>query len=354
MKELTYILGAGASFQSIPVVKTFPKRFDKFIKALQSVYQKNESVDKRDRFNSLYNRCINLCKEFESHQSFDTYFKKLFHTKSIDKIKIAKKILNLYFIWEHLNKDYDIVSEKIEGDVFLKQAGIDKRYDALIAGLLQPISGKAEPYCKVNFITWNYDLNLLSSLKNYFFPNDTFEELLKEKIKIEKGIWVIEDKISIINMNGYFYSSKFNSLSSLDENYAFDDFIYKKINTNGYFEDTHTDNDAEQIKFAWEEVSEISSTVEIAKEKIENSGNIIVIGYTFPLYNRLIDLKYLKQTDLIKKNIIIQDPNADLIKQNIKDIYGIGQRGNIKAITDCDSFYVPSTIFGIKEMDPGN
>jgi hypothetical protein len=27
MSELTYILGAGASYQSMPVVKTFPSRF---------------------------------------------------------------------------------------------------------------------------------------------------------------------------------------------------------------------------------------------------------------------------------------------------------------------------------------
>ena len=30
-QELTYILGAGASYQSIPVVKTFNKRFDNLL-----------------------------------------------------------------------------------------------------------------------------------------------------------------------------------------------------------------------------------------------------------------------------------------------------------------------------------
>lgn len=34
MAELTYILGAGASYQSMPVVKTFPKRFEAFTKSV--------------------------------------------------------------------------------------------------------------------------------------------------------------------------------------------------------------------------------------------------------------------------------------------------------------------------------
>ncbi len=39
-----------------------------------------------------------LAESFENHQSFDTYFKKLFHTNEIALIKKYKKLLNLYFI----------------------------------------------------------------------------------------------------------------------------------------------------------------------------------------------------------------------------------------------------------------
>jgi hypothetical protein len=36
-EELTYILDAGASYQSLPVVKTFPKRFKMFLIYMQNI-----------------------------------------------------------------------------------------------------------------------------------------------------------------------------------------------------------------------------------------------------------------------------------------------------------------------------
>ncbi len=93
-KELTYILGAGASFQSIPVVKTFPARFMKFsnfIVSLQSDYQRTLDYDSKvyNNITKLKEWSQSLQKAFKSHQSFDTYFKKLFHTviQSVQKRK---------------------------------------------------------------------------------------------------------------------------------------------------------------------------------------------------------------------------------------------------------------------------
>ena len=288
-----------------------------------------------------------LSKEFSSHQSFDTYFKKLFHFGKHDKINLGKRLLNLYFMWEHSQSSVKHKEELIK-DGFKKEALFDKRYDALIAGLLEPVSGKSKPLCKVNFVSWNYDINLLNSIKNFFYPELNYSDFFK-KINKNEFVWEIEDGIKIININGYFYSSEFNGCKNLTD-IGIDSIITDKI-FNGYGESTDIDADADRIRFAWERSeSDRNSLTEHLIKVISASENIVVIGYTFPLYNRLIDLKYLTQNDLVNKDIIVQDPNAELIKQNIKDIYGLGKRGKIKTITDCDSFYVPSTIFGIKEM----
>ena len=159
MQELTYILGAGASYQSFPIVKTFSERFRLFMiyfQKLGDVYKTNSEI--KSKFDTILYKIFYLNEEFKSHQSFDTYFKKLFHTKQPNEINCAKKILHLYFIWEHLE---EVFYELKQGNSFNKQAKIDKRYDALIAGLLKPIANEAKSYCKTNFITWNYDLNLL-------------------------------------------------------------------------------------------------------------------------------------------------------------------------------------------------
>jgi len=93
-EELTYILGTGASFQSIPVVKTFPARFMKFsnfIVSLQNDYQRALDYDSKvyNNITKLKEWSQSLQKVFKSHQSFDTYFKKLFHTviQSVQKRK---------------------------------------------------------------------------------------------------------------------------------------------------------------------------------------------------------------------------------------------------------------------------
>ena len=84
---------------------------------------------------------------------------------------------------------------------------------------------------------------------------------------------------------------------------------------------------------------------------IKKSENIVIIGYTFPLYNRFIDFGYLKQEDLINRNIVIQDPQSEVLKQNLIDIYKMNDaKIRVMAVSNCDSFYVPSSIFGISDF----
>lgn len=61
----------------------------------------------------------------------------------------------------------------------------------LIAGLLRPIKGDKKLFCKTNFITWNNDLNLLSSIKNYFSPELPFSEML-HTIGKNDTVWKIK------------------------------------------------------------------------------------------------------------------------------------------------------------------
>ena len=140
-KELTYIFGAGASFQSIPIVKNFNNRLLRFKKFLVDESQK-ESGDARSKLTNASNILHSLYREFSSHQSFDTYFKKLFHLGLIDKISLGKKLLNLYFLWEHSSSslNYNLsTDDPLYKESFKKESLIDKRYDALIAGLIKPI-----------------------------------------------------------------------------------------------------------------------------------------------------------------------------------------------------------------------
>jgi hypothetical protein len=339
---LTYILGAGASFQSFPLVNTFAGRFKQFIDTITGQTALDSgNVDHERNLYLLRDTSKILLKEFEDHQSFDTFFKKLYHIEDYKNIKLYKKVLNIYFIWEHTCQGY-VINGKTDPDFFLKRANIDKRYDALIAGLLKPMKGEKKLFCKTNFITWNYDLNLLSSIKNYFFPNLCFGELI-DRMGYENIEWKINDEITILNMNGYFYASVFDGFKNIPQQNSYD-LIKSKIKAD-YLKDTTKDYDAECIRFAWE-FKEIDKLSSIAFKMIEQSKNIVVIGYTFPLYNRLVDSKYLNGYSLKGKNVIIQDPNSIELGADFLEYFGVNQiiQGFTKK-TSCNSFYVPQDIF---------
>ena len=83
---------------------------------------------------------------------------------------------------------------------------------------------------------------------------------------------------------------------------------------------------------------------------IEKSKKIIVIGYSFPLYNRLIDLSFLNATTLLGKSVYIQDPEAETLKATFSEGFGNDFSATppstiCQAITDCNSFFVPKDVF---------
>lgn len=300
-KELTYILGAGASYESMPVVKTFADRFEEFQAYFSNKCNRDDHrYDNKENY-KVYteaNNQITFFRDFlRSNYSFDLVFKKMFHLGKDDAIKMGKKVLHLYFLWEHLQYPAPKKPERIDDmPIFWKQSTKDKRYDALIAGLLQPIKSKSEMHCKTNFITWNYDFNLLESIKYYFYPQESFKDFFKEISTANPNLFNIKNQISVLNMNGYFYSEIFDDeleieLKPNDKFYNWEEKLLSLLKNN-YFSQNISISDSEKIQFAWEMDFE---NLNQANSMMKNSKNIVVIGYTFPLYNRLVDLQYLNR-----------------------------------------------------------
>ena len=173
MKNITFLFGAGASYNSMPLVNNFYERF----KIFQSYFRRVSDTN----FSKFVEDCDLFIDEVQAHLSFDTYFKKLFHRDENVKRFKGKKILLLYFIFEHL-VPRPIYTELIfsTNGRSSKEFNVDPRYDALIAGLLEPVPGNCKFVTNVNFITWNYDLNLLTSLKNFHSTKNELYQFINE------------------------------------------------------------------------------------------------------------------------------------------------------------------------------
>lgn len=268
MSEITYIIGAGASFESIPIVNKFNTRLKEFAEYIRNIGYNDYSDDTRSKFNDASEKINVLYNEFSSHQSFDTYFKKLFHLGKQEEINNGKRLLNLYFIWEHSIESLKFFPSNPEMEGFTKKSLSDKRYDALIAGLLKPNINKLETICKVNIISWNYDLNLLQCIKNFFYPKDSYSDFFS-KISQNEYYWEIANQIKIININGCFYSSQYDSSNNFFNLNARE--ILKKLILNYFHNEMTSNSDADRLKFSWERDAEnLSSVIKVLNECVYN------------------------------------------------------------------------------------
>ena len=99
-----------------------------------------------------------------------------------------------------------------------------------------------------------------------------------------------------------------------------------------------------KLNFAWEQTR--FTNYEIWKDvesSINESEILIVIGYTFPFFNREVDRKIFNMMPKLRK-IYYQDPNAKNLIENIKPVIlnnnAIDEK-SIIPITNIDQFYLP-------------
>ena len=338
MNDITYIFGAGASCQAMPLVENFTLRFGIFKKWLmsdQNIYE----IIKEDLEEFL--------GAIESHLSFDTYFKKLFHQGKTDLIEKGKKVLVQYFLFEHLleTDTFRVLSSNIDiPDSAKKKFKVDPRYDALIAGLLKPIPAGTRFHTKINFITWNYDTHLITALKNFLAPQKTFTEFIE---KYHGGIsFGISEEVKLFHLNGFINHPTLNTIPTAQN------LLNYRSHSIGA-ETNELKAAAKEIKFAWEQDLNFG----ILQNCIKNSNTVIMVGYSLPLYNREIDTAYLSQEGLFGKTLIIQNKNPKDIADVLAADFNISQwdeftpeeeKITIKQSSNCNSFIIPSYIFAKK------
>ena len=330
MDEITYIFGAGASYHSMPLVENFKYRFSVFIDFIRDAsYQSELVIDS-----------IDFLFKIKAHASFDTYFKKLFHQRKTSQIIKSKKILLSFFLFEHLIdiETYNQTANTYNDLAVKKEFNVDPRYEALIAGLLKPFP-KIEFYSNINFITWNYDVNLLVGLRNFISSKEKLEEFFETCY--QENYFNISPQIKLVHLNGFTFHPVLNNM------FAPAEVIFKSMEQicEDYASSEEFEAWSKQIKFAWEGNTYDFSTL---NGMIENSSTIILVGYSLPLYNRIFDTKILNDEILSDKHLIVQDLRAKTLGSILESDFDINfntEEIDISLHENCDSFIVPRQIF---------
>ncbi|HMS71159.1 MAG TPA: hypothetical protein PKD18_23600, partial [Saprospiraceae bacterium] len=151
----------------------------------------------------------------------------------------------------------------------------------------------------------------------------------------------------IIKLNGY--STRFMRNEKWDKGqpaliyFNFKILLEKLINNEPVFNN---------IKYSWEGFTDaayldlpnqnITKILNTAKSKVANARNFIIIGYSFPYFNREVDSKILSENNFDKVYIQVPDKKEfEAIKERLLSIIGLDYENRIFHRTEADQFFIP-------------
>jgi len=165
--NITYLFGAGASANALPVVKIFNRRLERF----QTYLKQNEKKFSNSVVEFLQDLKLVL-EESNKHSTIDTVAKKNFHSYSSnkEKLKKLKKVLTVFLLYEQLTQEIfqsSLYAEEKNEFLVSKKGTIDSRYDAFLASILKPVEDDFVLPDNINILTWNYDCQFELAFKEF-------------------------------------------------------------------------------------------------------------------------------------------------------------------------------------------
>ncbi|KJS06402.1 MAG: hypothetical protein VR77_05215 [Flavobacteriales bacterium BRH_c54] len=343
----TYLIGAGASIQSIPTVAGFKGGLEDFHDNLRIKYSLADepfsyknfpkiAVSKKEAMDVFLADLTWLFNEIQNHSSIDTYARILYLTKNEYLLRKLKAVIDIYLTATQLFN------------------GIDLRYETFLATILNGSATEDIELPKnIRILSWNYDFQFELAC-SMFFRKNTIEEIAKilqtfPNLNYEN---YFRDRFFIFKLNGttsgYSSDSKQSEVNRLefdtskikdnlkeDEKKHVVEFLmlcYHLFTQEG----TQTTS---TINYAWEDNDSNDITRNTAKQETADTNFLVVIGYSFPTFNRNVDKSILKNMKYLRK-VYIQIPE--------KDIDGVIQRFKtirpdvaVVPITATDEFFVP-------------
>lgn len=333
-EKILYYIGAGASAQALPQARSvwgnapIPEingltyelnqiDFESILKALpDGRYDKD--------INNMKARFRDLAAKADEFGDIDTYAKYLHLMRpGGSELEILKKTLSEFFSLKQL----------------LLNAN-DKRY---LPWLVTIMNRKTFPD-NVKIISWNYDFQVeLAAAKigdledvNHKGTSFTYSPSMLLHFPTIDPTFSEFNRLSIIHLNGIagFAKQKDFKTASIFQNKISGqaDKVLSFI-TNENFQP--------QMHFAWERAQYHAKLMDHVKTMIEQTTIVVVIGYSFPFFNREYDkviFQQLKEEKICRK-IYYQDPI--LTGQQLKSQFNLNPQFDIVHIENTNNFHVP-------------
>jgi len=317
--KVTYLFGAGASCKALPMVNEIPDRIKNLIELLErDEYKLDETAgfddlhltrhqSKREIQLKMIESLKWMLEKSANHASVDTFAKKLYIRDSteLDRLKIA---LSVFFIFEQArNKP-------------------DNRYDAFFASLIDDIRVFPD---HIRILSWNYDYQFELAFSEYLGIDEISTNQNYLQVSSKWGDNKQRDGFEMFKLNGttafagrngmrrYQYINNLKGQPGIEfvemvtRNFAFVSYV------SGYYS---------TLSFAWEKEEKDKCIIEKAMLNTKDTAVLVVIGYSFPFFNREIDRKIIGSMKNLSK-VYIQSPDAHNVAERFQamrdDLHGI-------------------------------
>lgn len=332
MSRIVYLFGAGASYgkrgtndenyiiEGIPVVNEFSAQIERLIDKISNKDTEYKSTSKATETDKkeLIEQLKWLRNSSSSHHTIDTYAKKLWVTQDFTEYEKLKVALSAFLTLMQL---------------FYKP---DSRYDAFFANIIGKRYDKLPE--DVSILSWNYDCQFeiahsaYSKRKSINSIWDDLNILAKTTTnKVDKNY-----PFTITKLNGTALMYEPNSYKSK----LFDAFFNRQgmseINyvVTAYLKSSSSNNVKNALSFAWEGYDDRFE--DQYKSKTIDTEVLVIIGYSFPYFNREVDRIIIRNMPNLRK-VYIQDPNCEDVKESFEATLSVEQlekveNGQIKIV----------------------
>lgn len=353
--KITYLLGAGASYNALPIINDFRQYmllthnrlkfiFENYDKSLKEVIQLNEreiyifneiniNTNVKNNLLQFNEDILYYYNETISFRSIDTYAKYLYITDNEKKVqyKKFKVFLSVYFV---LFQDlfFNFTQQKF--------SKIDNRYKDLLINLM---STQIIPD-NVKVLTWNYDFQFQIALNSFF---DSTKNKVETFYSEHKKGFDYNNETFLYNLNGiannfvdesFYYNNKIGETHNYYQYYYCIENILKLYIQNPI-------QILDSIKYAWENKDFDNFTNDI-QEHLSETTHLVIIGYSFPFTNRHLDKKLINSLSIRSiKEITFQNIIDLNDKESLFDFFNTQTKNtflkNYKFINNTETFYIP-------------
>ena len=342
MPNITYLVGAGASAEIIPCVADFTEKLSSSIDYYRA--EKNNVLDFLNKnpdksfpkniekeYDDFFNSLESILSEAKKYSTIDTYAKYLYITNRYESIGLLSLLLSI-------------------GLLFFQKEGVDKRYDDFWSSVLEdtPI-----PPANMKILSWNYDLQFEQSYLKFSKQKSisncqAFLRVFPSNSKSYLADYKDDNQFALVKLNGGIvkYDSQAGRFQTLIDD-CFEFYIGIKNIITQYFNwlpESNNGKRAIHIGYAWDTIRRDpkNTSVIIGKEMAKSSDTLIIIGYSFPFFNRKVDREIIGSMSNLR-NIYVQDLYPERIISRLKSI--IPEKMNfsisISPLKDTKQFFIP-------------